>query len=501
MPNRQSGANRSQCGLIIGFAFRRLGEGREFFKLRVRQVAIDVQQRVVQISTHLRHQALALAFEHALCLASTEQAGNHLAQAVCGNACDGKADFRAGLSGRQCLGQMADQQLTRCIRFDMRQPLGMFGQLIGAGGGQLGVDDLAAQRRLEKLQRRGRVLEAFTQAPGRALVHGLGGKTLIAVIDQRLINRRRQVVAVALLSSLESIVEMRALFRPACGLVQLIVAVCPGRGGAEHQQQNKQTTHWGLLSAGRYSPGVSVDLSSYECRRRVKSHACDTTCIRLCRISWLIDTMHAMRIPSDHPLLLRIVDDLAANGWSQQNIFLPEALTLELEQECRKRAAEGELEPAAIGKGAAQEIREGIRGDRIEWLEAGQVQCCDSYLELMESLRQALNRGLFLGLEDYESHFALYPPGARYLRHVDRFRDDDKRMVSAVLYLNNAWLPEHGGQLRMYLKDDVAYDVQPTGGCLVVFLSGDIPHEVMPASRDRLSLTGWFRRRGNELFQ
>ncbi|EGH26997.1 hypothetical protein PSYMO_38138, partial [Pseudomonas amygdali pv. mori str. 301020] len=25
-----------------------------------------------------------------------------------------------------------------------------------------------------------------------------------------------------------------------------------------------------------------------------------------------------------------------------------------------------------------------------------------------ESLRQALNRGLFLGLEDYESHFALY---------------------------------------------------------------------------------------------
>lgn len=79
-----------------------------------------------------------------------------------------------------------------------------------------------------------------------------------------------------------------------------------------------------------------------------------------------MDTMHAMRIPSDHPLLLRIVDDLAANGWSQQNIFLPEALTLELEQECRKRAAEGELEPAAIGKGTALEIREGIRGDRIQ---------------------------------------------------------------------------------------------------------------------------------------
>ncbi len=211
-----------------------------------------------------------------------------------------------------------------------------------------------------------------------------------------------------------------------------------------------------------------------------------------------------MRIAPDHPLLLRIVDDLAAHGWSQQNIFLPETLTRELAGECRKRAAEGELAPAGVGRGPFQEVREGIRGDHIQWLEAGQVEVCDRYLELMDSLRLALNRGLFLGLEDYESHFALYPPGAFYRKHVDRFRDDDRRMVSAVLYLNQAWLPEHGGQLRMYLnnelQDEMHYDVQPTGGCLVVFLSGEIPHEVMPSSRERLSLTGWFRRRGNEPF-
>lgn len=210
-----------------------------------------------------------------------------------------------------------------------------------------------------------------------------------------------------------------------------------------------------------------------------------------------MDTMHAMRIPIDHPLLLRIVDDLAAQGWSQQNIFLPEALTLELAAECRKRSVEGELSPAGVGRGPAQEVREGIRGDRIQWLEAGELEACDHYLELMDSLRQALNRGLFLGLEDFESHFAFYPPGAFYLKHVDRFRDNDRRMVSTVLYLNQGWLPGHGGQLRMYLKDGVEYEVQPTGGCLVVFLSGDIPHEVLPATRERLSLTGWFRRRGD----
>ena len=210
--------------------------------------------------------------------------------------------------------------------------------------------------------------------------------------------------------------------------------------------------------------------------------------------------MRGMQIPSDHPLLLRIVDDLAACGWSQQNIFLPQDLTLELAAECRKRAAEGELAPASVGRGPFQEIREGIRGDHIQWIEPGQVESCDSYLGLMDSLRLAMNRGLFLGLEDFESHFALYPPGAFYLKHVDRFRDDDRRMVSVVVYLNQGWLPEHGGQLRMYLDEGREHDVVPTGGCLVVFLSGEVPHEVLPATRDRLSLTGWFRRRGNEPF-
>lgn len=207
-----------------------------------------------------------------------------------------------------------------------------------------------------------------------------------------------------------------------------------------------------------------------------------------------------MQITFDHPLLLRIVDDLAARSWSQQNIFVPENLTRELAAECRKRAAEGELAPAAVGRGPFQEIREGIRGDRIQWIEPGQAEPCDAYLALMDSLRVALNRGLFLGLEDFESHFALYPPGAFYLKHVDRFRDDDRRMVSAVLYLNDAWLPEHGGQLRMFFDDATQHEVQPGGGSLVVFMSGDIPHEVLPATRDRLSLTGWFRRRGDGVF-
>ena len=64
--------------------------------------------------------------------------------------------------------------------------------------------------------------------------------------------------------------------------------------------------------------------------------------------------MRAMQIPSDDPLLLRIVDDLAVRGWSQQPIFLPQVLTRALAAECRKRAAEGELALRPSGAGRFQ---------------------------------------------------------------------------------------------------------------------------------------------------
>lgn len=195
--------------------------------------------------------------------------------------------------------------------------------------------------------------------------------------------------------------------------------------------------------------------------------------------------------------LTRLVDDLAEHGWSLQPQFISQTLTRKLAEECRLRAAQGALTPAGVGRGTQQQVREGVRGDHIQWLDAGQHPACDEYLQALDELRMALNQGLYLGLEDFEGHFALYPPGAFYQKHVDRFRDDDRRAVSVVFYLNDEWQPEHGGALRLYLAEGETHDVLPQAGSLLVFLSADMPHEVLPASRDRLSLTGWFRRRGN----
>jgi SM-20-related protein len=190
-----------------------------------------------------------------------------------------------------------------------------------------------------------------------------------------------------------------------------------------------------------------------------------------------------------------IVDTIRVHGWSSHDVFLPADLTLELAAQCAALMVAGALMPARVGRGATQSAQPGIRGDQIQWLMAGQSPACDRYLAIMETLRVALNRGLYLGLDAYESHFACFAPGAFYLQHLDRFRDNDSRTVSVVVYLNAGWLPEHGGALRLHPEGLCSEDVAPCASRLVLFLSADMRHEVLPATRNRLSLAGWFTRR------
>lgn len=193
-----------------------------------------------------------------------------------------------------------------------------------------------------------------------------------------------------------------------------------------------------------------------------------------------------------------LTEDLASRHWSLQRQLLPPELLQALMDECRHRDTQGLLRPARIGRATGQALHQEIRGDRIHWLEPGQSESTDTYLSLMDRLRQHLNQSFFLGLESFECHFALYPPGSFYQTHLDRFRDDDSRTVTAVLYLNADWQPEHGGLMRLYLADGSAQDIPPLLGHLAVFMSADMPHEVLPTHRERMALTGWFRRRTAE---
>ena len=190
-----------------------------------------------------------------------------------------------------------------------------------------------------------------------------------------------------------------------------------------------------------------------------------------------------------------MADGLCRAGWATQAHFIAPELIRQLAAECVQSMLSGNMKGAGVGSGHAPLLQPDIRGDNIEWLEAGRSSACDRYLAHMEELRLGLNRELFLGLDEYESHFALYAPGAFYRAHLDRFRDDDKRTVSVVLYLNDDWLPAHGGALRLHPQDEAVVDIAPQACCLAMFLSGEMLHEVLPTARQRLSIAGWFRRR------
>jgi SM-20-related protein len=159
----------------------------------------------------------------------------------------------------------------------------------------------------------------------------------------------------------------------------------------------------------------------------------------------------------------------------------------------------GALRQAGIGTGGSVRVEPTVRGDRTLWLDPQQATRAQrDCLDALEALRRALNRELQLGLFEFEGHFAAYPPGAFYRRHRDSQVGAGARVVSCVLYLNDAWSAEDGGQLRLYLEasdGETYHDVLPVGGTLVCFLSQPFWHEVLPATRVRLSLTGWFRQR------
>ena len=135
-----------------------------------------------------------------------------------------------------------------------------------------------------------------------------------------------------------------------------------------------------------------------------------------------------------------------------------------------------------------------VRNDRIRWINADS-SATEAWLRWSDALMAYLNRRLYLGLFSFESHFAHYGAGDYYQKHLDAFKGQANRVLSLVTYLNKAWQAQDGGELLLYPEQGAQplQRVLPKAGTLVVFLSEEFPHEVLPAERDRYSIAGWFR--------
>jgi SM-20-related protein len=197
----------------------------------------------------------------------------------------------------------------------------------------------------------------------------------------------------------------------------------------------------------------------------------------------------------DRRLFDRILEHLRADGIAISDGFLPPPDVRALAECAAVRRSRGEFIAARIGADRSLQRREDVRGDLICWL-AGPLSPTETrVLGVLEQLRSCLNEGAYLGLLDLEIHYAWYPPGAAYARHVDRPRGRSVRRVSLALYLNERRSPADGGALRIQGDDGRYRDIEPVGGRLVLFLSESREHEVLLTQVPRLSLTGWFRGR------
>lgn len=201
-----------------------------------------------------------------------------------------------------------------------------------------------------------------------------------------------------------------------------------------------------------------------------------------------------------NPLYEQIITDLMDRHFSLVPGFISPELTGVLRDELLGFYEEDRFKKAAIGNHLNEQVDRGIRGDFIYWLDrSGNRPGPVEFFEKVDALAGYLNRTCFLGIAGSEFHYALYPAGAFYRRHLDTFQNDDRRKLSAVCYLNPPdWSGQDGGELILYVSRDGREEpvtIHPRPGLLVLFESQLLEHEVRPARRQRLSLTGWMKTR------
>ena len=194
---------------------------------------------------------------------------------------------------------------------------------------------------------------------------------------------------------------------------------------------------------------------------------------------------------------MSIEGDLRVDGISVRDGFLAPGQVRALVDCAQLRRERGDFVAARIGSERDRSLqrREEIRGDSTCWITPPLLPAEGALLDDLERLRLELNAHAMLGLFEVELHYAWYPPGAGYARHVDQPQGRSQRQVSLLLYLNEEWTSAAGGELRIFHNGDRHRDIEPIAGRLVCFLTPSREHAVLATQRDRLSISGWFRTR------
>ena len=207
-----------------------------------------------------------------------------------------------------------------------------------------------------------------------------------------------------------------------------------------------------------------------------------------------------------NPIYEKIINDLLNQKYSISDFFFSEQETKQLRESIIQQDNNQDFHQAAVGNAQNEQIVKSVRGDKIRWIdESQQTETEEIFFSKINHFIDYLNQTCYMGIDESEFHYAVYPEGTFYQKHIDAFKNDDRRTLSIVLYLNDEeWKDDFGGQLALYLpKDDGTeneLNVLPLAGRLAVFDSKTIPHEVKKVNRPRYSITGWLKTRRNNPF-
>ncbi|MDN3596047.1 2OG-Fe(II) oxygenase [Zunongwangia endophytica] len=194
----------------------------------------------------------------------------------------------------------------------------------------------------------------------------------------------------------------------------------------------------------------------------------------------------------------QIIDDLLEKQYSIIDDFFDTEEINQLRRALLAKYEEDQFKKSAIGNRINELIEKAIRGDFILWMneaEAGETE--NIFFRKITNLVYYLNRTCFMGILHKEFHYAVYPKGTFYKRHLDTFQNDSRRKLSIVSYLNDdSWENANGGELVIYKEDGSEEIIYPLPGRMVIFESQVLEHEVKEVKNsERLSITGWLKTR------
>tara|TARA_R110002020_G_scaffold192451_2_gene392632 strand:+ start:520 stop:1137 length:618 start_codon:yes stop_codon:yes gene_type:complete len=190
-----------------------------------------------------------------------------------------------------------------------------------------------------------------------------------------------------------------------------------------------------------------------------------------------------------------LIQGLIDRKYGCSNDFILPTTVSGLRDTIQNLSESGKMKLAGVGNSTINKQDKDIRGDKINWIKETSINPFEiTYLKKVGKFIEHLNKTCFTSIKSFESHYSNYEKMSFYKRHLDQFKSEKGRKFSIIVYLNQDWLEEDGGELSLYPDAKEAQNISPIGGRIVFFRSDEMEHEVLPSStRERKSIAAWFK--------